>query len=43
MLTKDKIIGIFFIIDDLLKTNNHYQDSRRRIRDSETFKGQYSK
>ncbi len=35
MLTKDKIIGIFCFIDDLLKTSNHYEDSRRQVSDSE--------
>lgn len=35
MLTKDKITGIFCIIDDLLKTSNHYEDGRRRVSDSE--------
>lgn len=34
MLTKDKIIGIFCFIDDLLKTSNHYEDSRQ-VSDSE--------
>jgi len=35
MLTKDKIIGIFCFIDDLLKTGNHYVDVRMQISDSE--------
>lgn len=35
MLTKDKIIGIFCFIDDLLKTSGHYEDSRRQVSDSE--------
>ena len=35
MLTKDKIIGIFCFIDDLLKTSKHYEDSRRQVSDSE--------
>ena len=35
MLTKDKIIGIFCFIDDLLKTSRHYEDSRRVVSDSE--------
>ena len=34
MLTRDKIIGIFCFIDDLLKTINHFEDSRRRVSDS---------
>ncbi len=35
MLTKDKIIGIFCFVDDLLKTMGHYEDSRRQVSDSE--------
>ncbi len=35
MLTKDKIIGTFCFIDDLLKTGKHYEDSRRQVSDSE--------
>ena len=35
MLTKDKIIGIFCFIDDLLKTSGHHEDSRRQVSDSE--------
>ncbi len=35
MLTKDKIIGIFCFIDDLLKSCGHYEDSRRQVSDSE--------
>ena len=35
MFTKEKIIGIFCFIDDLLKTSNHYEDSRRQVSDSE--------
>ena len=35
MLTHDKIIGIFCFIDDLLKNSHHYEDSRRRVSDSE--------
>jgi len=37
MLTKDKIIGIFCFIDDLLKTSCHYEDSRRQVSDSEVI------
>ncbi|MVN23554.1 IS982 family transposase, partial [Mucilaginibacter arboris] len=37
MLTKDKIIGIFCFIDDLLKTSNHYEDGRRQVSDSEVI------
>lgn len=36
MLTKDKIIEIFCFIDDLLKTSNHYEDSRQ-VSDSEVI------
>jgi hypothetical protein len=35
MLTRDKIIGIFCFIDDLLKTSNLYEDGRRQVSDSE--------
>ena len=35
MLTKDKIIGIFCFVDDLLKTSGHYEDNRRLVSDSE--------
>lgn len=37
MPTKDKIIGIFCFIDDLLKTSGHYEDSRRQVSDSEVI------
>lgn len=37
MLTKDKIIGIFCFIDDLLKTGNHNEDVRRQVSDSEVI------
>jgi len=37
MLTKDKIIGIFCFIDDLLKTSHHYEDSRRQVSESEVI------
>ncbi|QKJ33100.1 IS982 family transposase [Mucilaginibacter mali] len=37
MLTKDKIIGIFCFIDDLLKTSGHHEDSRRQVSDSEVI------
>ena len=33
MLTKDKIIGIFCFIDDLLKTSGLYEDMRRKVSD----------
>lgn len=35
MLTKDKIIGIYCIVDDILKMIGHREDSRRRVSDSE--------
>jgi len=35
MLTKDKIIGIFCFIDDLLQSVNHQEDIRRKVSDSE--------
>lgn len=37
MLSEDKIIGIYCLIDDLLKSIHHYEDSRRRISDSEVL------
>ena len=37
MLTKDKIIGIFCFINDLLKTSHHYEDSRRQVSESEVI------
>lgn len=37
MLTKDKVIGIFCFIDDLLQTGGHHEDSRRRVSDSEVI------
>ena len=37
MLTRDKIIGIFCFIDDLLKTIGHYEDMRRQVSDSEVI------
>src|SRR5262245_24529396 len=35
MLTEDKIISIYCIIDDILKTTGHIEDCRRRVSDSE--------
>lgn len=35
MLTEDKIIGIYCIIDDILKGIGHREDERRRVSDSE--------
>ncbi len=37
MLTDDKVIGIYCLIDDILKGINHKEDSRRRISDSEVI------
>lgn len=35
MLTEDKIIRIYCIVDDILKGINHAEDSRRKVSDSE--------
>ncbi len=35
MLCKDKITGIFCLIDDILKGINHKEDVRRQVSDSE--------
>lgn len=35
MLNEDKIIGIFCIVDDILKSVGHLEDSRRKVSDSE--------
>jgi hypothetical protein len=35
MLSKDKIISIFCLIDDILKGIDHDEDIRRRFSDSE--------
>lgn len=37
MLLEDKIIGIYCLIDDMLKSINHYEDSKRRVSDSEVL------
>lgn len=37
MLTEDKIIGIYCIVDDILKGIGHKEDSRRRVSDSEVI------
>jgi len=37
MLTGDKFIGIYCLIDDMLKSIHHSEDSRRRISDSEVL------
>ena len=33
MLTEDKIISIFCIVDDILKAVGHHEDSRRKVSD----------
>lgn len=35
MLSENKIIGIFCLVDDLLKGVSHWEDSRRKVSDSE--------
>ena len=37
MLTEDKIIGIYCIVDDILKGIGHAEDGRRKISDSEVI------
>lgn len=37
MLTEDKIIGIYCIIDDILKATGHKEDKRRKVSDSEVI------
>jgi hypothetical protein len=37
MLCEDKIIGIFCLVDDLLKGIGHQEDSRRKLSDSEVI------
>ncbi|MFL9829340.1 hypothetical protein ABS764_00615 [Flavobacterium sp. ST-87] len=37
MLTKDKIISIFCLIDDILQGIDHKEDLRRRVSNSETI------
>jgi hypothetical protein len=37
MLTEDKIIGIYCIVDDILKGIGHLEDRRRRVSDSEVI------
>ena len=37
MLTEDKIIGIFCLVDDLLKGIGHREDCRRKVSDSEVI------
>jgi hypothetical protein len=37
MLREDKIIGIFCLVDDLLKGIGHQEDSRRKVSDSEVI------
>jgi len=36
-LSRDKITGIYCIVDDLLKSVQHPEDKRRRISDSEVI------
>lgn len=35
MLNGDKVIGIFCLVNDLLKGIGHREDARRKVRDSE--------
>ncbi|MEO6719718.1 MAG: IS982 family transposase [Ferruginibacter sp.] len=35
MLTEDKIIRIYCIVDDILKSIGHFEDNRRKVSDSE--------
>lgn len=35
MLTEDKIIRIYCIVDDILKSIGHFEDTRRKVSDSE--------
>jgi hypothetical protein len=37
MLSESKIIALYCIVDDMLKSINHYQDSRARVTDSEVI------
>ena len=37
MLTEDKIIRIYCIVDDILKSVGHIEDKRRKISDSEVI------
>jgi len=37
MLSEDKIIGIYCLVDDLLKGIGHKEDSRRKVSDSEVI------
>lgn len=37
MLSEDKIISIFCLVDDLLKGIGHREDSRRKVNDSEVI------
>ena len=37
MLSEDKIIGIFCLVDDLLKGIGHLEDNRRKVSDSEVI------
>jgi hypothetical protein len=35
MLSEDKVIGIYCIVDDILKRIGHKDDSRRKVNDRE--------
>ena len=35
ILTEDKIIRVYYIVDDILKSVGHVEDSRRKVSDSE--------
>lgn len=37
MLSENKIIGVFCLVDDLLKGIGHSEDSRRKVSDSEVI------
>ena len=37
MLSKDKVIAIYWMIDEVIKGIHHPEDNRRRIRDSEVI------
>lgn len=37
MLSEDKIIALYCIVDDMLKGLRHYEDERRRVNDSEVI------
>ena len=37
MLSEDKIIALYCIVDDLLKSMHHYEDERVKVSDSEVI------